>query len=197
MYLSDHSAITLKIKLLNEQTRGHGYWKFNASHCQDEQFCTHLKHNIFLWKREYIGITDYRIKWEILKYEIGKFCRKYGAKVKKDQNINVGNLLQQLHNLECKISNGKIGDQISYDNVKQNLLQIEQQNSRGSIIRSRAKWIEDGEKPTQYFFNLEKANYIKKHIRKLTLPGGTTTESPEEILEYQKFLLQFIYVPSQ
>ena len=30
-----------------------------------------------------------------------------------------------------------------------------------AIFRSRTKWIEEGEKPTKYFFNVERRNYEK------------------------------------
>jgi hypothetical protein len=35
---------------------------------------------------------------------------------------------------------------------------------KGIIIRARMQWIEDGEKPTKYFLNLEKRNYVSKLI---------------------------------
>jgi len=39
----------------------------------------------------------------------------------------------------------------------------------GIIVRSRARWYEHGEKNSKYFFNLEKRNHTKKHIRKLRM----------------------------
>lgn len=32
------------------------------------------------------------------------------------------------------------------------------------MFRSKVKWIENGEKPTKYFYNLEKRSYEKKAI---------------------------------
>lgn len=37
----------------------------------------------------------------------------------------------------------------------------------GNLIRSRAKWLSEGEKPTSYFLNLENRNYVNKTIPKL------------------------------
>ena len=37
------------------------------------------------------------------------------------------------------------------------------------MIRARANRIEFGEKPSRYFFQLEKSNYINKTIRELEL----------------------------
>ena len=40
-------------------------------------------------------------------------------------------------------------------------------NGKGAIFRSKARWIEKGERPTKYFFNLEKRNFEKKIILQL------------------------------
>ena len=45
--------------------------------------------------------------------------------------------------------------------------EIAVQRTKGSIIRSRARWYELGEKCNKYFFNLEKRSYEKRHIKKL------------------------------
>ena len=42
------------------------------------------------------------------------------------------------------------------------------------MFRSKVKWFEQGEKPTKYFFNLEKTNYEKKLIREAKLENSET-----------------------
>ena len=51
------------------------------------------------------------------------------------------------------------------DNIKRELSHLELDKAKGTIIRSRARYIEEGEKPTKYFFDLEKRNAAKKHLR--------------------------------
>ena len=43
------------------------------------------------------------------------------------------------------------------------------------MFRSKVIWLEQGEKPTKYFFNLEKTNYEKKLIREVKLENGEVT----------------------
>ena len=38
-----------------------------------------------------------------------------------------------------------------------------------TMFRSKMKWVEQGEKPTKYFHNLEKTNYEKKLVRGVKL----------------------------
>ena len=50
---------------------------------------------------------------------------------------------------------------------------------------ARARWVEEGEKNTKYFCNLEKRNYTKKNITRLKI-GYTLIDNPKEIREETK-----------
>ena len=78
-----------------------------------------------------------------------------------------------------------------YDNLKEEMDLIYQKKGKGSIICSKCKWIEQGEKPTAFFFNLEKRNYNRKSIKKLEGLEGTTLTNEDEILnEIEAFYKQ-------
>ena len=51
----------------------------------------------------------------------------------------------------------------------------------GAIVRSKVKWVEEGEKSTKFFYDLEKQNYRKKHIRKLKLENDVVTIDQKKI----------------
>ena len=53
----------------------------------------------------------------------------------------------------------------------------------GAQVRSRAKWIEEGEKSTKYFFNLEKQNIAKTSIKTLLKEDGSYTKTDTEVIE--------------
>lgn len=72
------------------------------------------------------------------------------------------------------------------ENIKSQLEEIDNERLRGLIIRSRIQWVEEGEKSSKYFFDLEKQNYIRKSIRKITTNSGENLTDPQKILEYQK-----------
>ncbi|CDQ78273.1 unnamed protein product [Oncorhynchus mykiss] len=41
--------------------------------------------------------------------------------------------------------------------------------AKGAFVRSRAKWIEEGERNTSYFLSLERRNYKRKSITTLQI----------------------------
>ena len=51
------------------------------------------------------------------------------------------------------------------------------------MIRSRARWIEEGEKPSKYFCNLESRNFLNKTIRKIYVEGIGMVYEQTEILD--------------
>ena len=65
--------------------------------------------------------------------------------------------------------------------------QIEEEASRGSIIRSRAQWIEEGEKCSKYFMQLENRNYKSKCINMLLTDKNTITKQNEILEECKQF----------
>ena len=56
--------------------------------------------------------------------------------------------------------------------MQSELESIREKKLSGNRIRSRAQWIEDGEKPSKFFLNLEKRNAVNKIISHLTSEDG-------------------------
>ena len=61
-----------------------------------------------------------------------------------------------------------------------------------SMIRSRAQLNKDWEKPSKYFLNLEKRNYINKSIPSLNINDNMVTDS-KEILKQQQLFYSNLY----
>ena len=63
---------------------------------------------------------------------------------------------------------------------------------KGSMIRSRAQLNKDWEKPSKYFLNLVKRNYINKSIPSLNVNDTVITDS-KEILKQQLLFYSHLY----
>lgn len=68
-----------------------------------------------------------------------------------------------------------------------------QLKSKGTILRSKVRWYEHGERNTRYFYGLEKRNYEKKTITKLKLPDGSYTNDQSKILQEQMQFYKTLY----
>jgi len=71
-----------------------------------------------------------------------------------------------------------------YDELKRELNEIYERKGRAAMYRSKCRWVEKGERPTKYFFNLEKRNYDRKVTSELE------TETGEHITNETLILLE-------
>ena len=59
---------------------------------------------------------------------------------------------------------------------------------KGTILRSKARWYENGEKNSKYFLNLGKRNFLWKKFESynVELSNCEETEDPKKILQEEK-----------
>lgn len=191
---SDHSAVVLGIKHLPDYERGSSHWKFNASLCEDKDYVNSLCHNIRQWCTEYEDMGDDRIVWELIKYQIRKFTMSYCSQKKLNKKRHSNALQNELVTLEEELSlNHCVNKMLRLSYVKTEIKKIESEKMEGLIIRSKIKWVEEGEKSTTFFFGLEKNNYIKKHIRKLKIEDQVTITDEHRINTELKTFYHTLY----
>ena len=106
---------------------------------------------------------DDQLFFETLLMEIRGATLAFSSKRKKNLDKTEENLDYRVTNLEKLYEEALVKkDQDpeiilnELNTVKSELEEIRNKKIRGSIIRTKAKWVEDGEKPSKYFLNLEK-----------------------------------------
>ena len=180
---SDHKCITLHLDF-EKSKRGPGRWKLNTSILKDKVYNDKIKSLLLKTQNDYKTISKQLI-WEICKIKIKEFTITY---CKQKQSIRK-NLMKDL---ELKVqakeqevinSNYSRKTQTERDVLINDLHNLVNENNKGAQIRSRAKWIEQGEKSTKFFFNLEKQNKAKNTIKKLKKEDGSLTHTDADIIE--------------
>ena len=63
---------------------------------------------------------------------------------------------------------------------------------KGVLVRSKSRWIEDGERPTRYFCGLEKRQYSKKFIGCLNINGEISSDSENIMMHLKDFFMTYI-----
>ena len=107
------------------------------------------------------------------------YCKRVSKEKKKDEEAMLQQQLASLHKLMCE---SPLQDTIAkYYEVKLKLEQISKRKTEGGMIRSKARWCEQGERNTRYFFNLERRNHLNKYTTELKTEN-LTLSNPTEIL---------------
>ena len=135
---------------------------------------------------KYTDVKDKQLLWELIKMEIRMETIKYSKEKRYKFRKRELTLQKELQDLDYKICNTDFENLdpnvlVEYEAAKEELKKIYENRGKEAIFRSKVKWFEQGEKPTKYFFNLEKMNYEKKLIREVKLKDGETITDPKKI----------------
>jgi hypothetical protein len=192
---TDHSLITLSIFLQKTPTRGKGFWKFNTSLLLDKDYINILERFFDSYDDTYNAITNKALAWDTLKCELRGITISYSINKARKRRHYITDLNSQLKTLESKLDNGEDVETI-YNAVRKELEEIEEETLRGNIIRSRAQLIENNEKCSKYFMNLEKRNYKSKCITTL-MKDEHSVNKESEILSECKLFYESLYSSTQ
>ena len=123
-----------------------------------------------------------------MKMEVRGFTIAFAKRKAKNKRDEEKKLQAQLNELLSQSEKCKNNPQlrIHIQTIQVRLKRIIEQKVKGAIIRSKARWVEYGEKNTRYFLNLEKRRGEKKNINKLKLNDGTETGDQEVILKEEE-----------
>ena len=189
---TDHKAVISYFQT-DDFRYGQSYWKFNDSLLHDVSFVEMMNgviDDFILHFNEFEDATD---RWEILKtrikehsiiYSVGK---KYKVKSKETEIEN------ELNSLNILINSDPANDIAlkQYLAKKGELETLLMDKTRGAAIRSRTKWIEQGEKNLKYFLNLEKSRASSNTITSLN--SNAPSDDPINVLKIIKNHFQTLY----
>ena len=179
---TDHSAVTLEIDSLEDQQRGPSFWKFNNSLLDDALFIQRLREKFSMWLDEINFCVDLRIKWDWMKYKIREESISFSKLKAQERRRKIQAIENRLKKCEERIAQSPTQENLA--NLESAKAEYEKEYDyivRGSIIRSRATWYEQGERNSKYFLNLENSNKKKSCIRKLIRTNGEQTTAPSTI----------------
>ena len=187
---TDHRGIYMVIDLF-PFTRGTGYWKFNNSLLRDKNFIEGMNSSLDQIL-EIIDEENPKENWELIKKKIKEFSIEFSKNKVSDDKIIIANLSEIVEEYEAKLPL----PEEEYDLLEKTKLDLEEktlERIRGVMFRSKAKWFEEGEKNTKYFFSLEKSRYNAKTCYKLITEDGQEVTEQKQILNLQKMFYTELY----
>jgi len=126
----------------------------------------------------------YCSNWELFKFEVGIFFRRHCSEIAKKRKADEDNILLKISTLVSK----RVEELSEFDKAelaaqKLKLEEIYKQKAEGAFVRSRRKWLEEGEKSSAYFFRLERQQAKNNHIEKLRIKDNIV-EDPKIIANF-------------
>ena len=196
-YRTDHSLLKVVFHLSKFQ-QGKGLWKFNTSLLHEPEYLKIIndsiadeitKYAIPVYNLDYLKLSngenieltiDDNLFLETLLLRLRGETIKFASHLKKSKTEYEEKLKEEILNLE-KSANIHAVINLLQDK-KEELENIRIDKMKGHLVRSRAKWLQQGEKPTRLFCSLENKNFTEKTIKQIKKDNGSILTDQKEIL---------------
>ena len=206
-YKTDHSLVLLKLDVGKFQT-GRSYWKFNNSLLRDKEYIDCIKKVIestilvYTVDKQVSNLNlnnlplqdikfsiDDSLFFDVLLMEVRGKTISYASYKKKTEENKEKLLQEEIDKLEKE-------NNINFaflDTKRKELYEIRQKKMEGVKIRSRAKWVSEGEKMTKYFCNMESRNFTSKCMNSLITDNGILLKEQSELLTETMLFYKGLY----
>ena len=187
---SDHSLVSVALKIACSQQKGRGFFKFNAVLLKDAKYIKEVKKLIENFRIDNTSEENRGLFWDALKSQIRGFTISYATARAKRKQVYEKDLKERLQLLE-----GDLDEQnfLEYTTIKRELEQINQEITLGIQLRSKVKLVEETEQNLSFFVKEETRNYNLRYIRSLLTEGNNFIADPDRILLEQEKYYKNLY----
>ncbi len=195
----DHKAVMLKVQAENK--RGPGYWKLNTSYLLDDNYKTMIRQTIQKTVNETQSLNA-TLRWDYCKVRIKEMSIEYAILQSRIMKKEIQEYEKRLYDIDNNILNDAIKQknetlitqlETERHTLKAKLDEYYSKKAMGNVIRSRLKYIEDGEKNTKFFFGLEKKRQTNNLINSVYNGKGKLVYDSNEILNEGKLFYEKLF----
>ena len=178
---SDHDFVDLEFCLDGLSNKRGGVWRLNTALLADPDFKREVSSTIDRQKSVISDFESLGAWWDDLKLVIRSTCINYCARkrqsVNRERNVLTKRLIRAKNAFHAG-DNSVVSELRACESALSSLISRE---AEGAKIRSRAKWIEEGEKPTRFFFRLEQKRAEKNSFDSVLDTDGNEKTSQSDI----------------
>ena len=178
---SDHDFVEFSVELANVNNHGPGIWRLNLDLLTDEVFCQNIVQIIRAHDSCRKFFPSLHEWWDFLKDSIKiaaiNFSREKQRVLHYDKIRSVNHLVLA----KRKLLNGDDSVRKVIDDLETNLKFVNLKQQKSHQIRSRAKWIEEGEKPSRFFLKLLRHRVQKNRVSCIFNSSGTEVTTQSDI----------------
>ena len=187
---TDHRAFYMFVEM-NPFERGTGYWKMNTSILRETEYVEMMNRELDACIQASSSKTPTQ-KWEIIKKRIKEATMRYSRMRGSESKLIIAQLSEIVDDYESRLPLNRE----EYDLLDKSKMELEEkifERIKGVMFRSKAKWYEEGERNSKYFFSLEKAKYNAKTCYKILDKNNEEIIDPGEILKIERSFYQELY----
>lgn len=190
---SDHRGVYVSLRSA-DVARGPGYWKFNNSLLKNKTYIDNINQMIDSYTLETAG-ENAEVRWELLKLKIKSETIQYSKSLAVKRRNKTIELQSNLNLCECALARTPTDVNLIRKREELKLLLdiCEQDKLKSAQIRSKEKWIQEGDKNTKYFLGLEKSRANSKLFPSMELDNGEIVVDQFDILQEQRKYYENIY----
>ena len=191
---TDHKAVKFLAKM-KVPKKGPGYWKLNCNLLESDIFYGKMKEHIQKISEDLNASSENKfMKWETLKRMIKEFCINYSVKRAKAKRDELRDLEREQQHLDKDNLTPEELARKEIVNIQIN--SIYDEKLKGAQIRSKAKYIEEGEKSNKYFKSLESHHQTSNVIDSLKMADGSCSSNHVDIIKQIGEFYEALYLSS-
>ena len=160
---SDHDYVNLHLDFSLLSPRGPGIWNFNNSLLDDPAFCDYISSRITDLSSSINCFESLLLWWDFFKESIKSDCISFASKKRAELSHEVV-LTNRLINCKQSLVQGDSSICPEIISLEAQLAALTRAEIEGVKMRSRIRWLEEGEKPTRFFFKLEQERAEKHRV---------------------------------
>ncbi|KAL3686357.1 hypothetical protein R1sor_008931 [Riccia sorocarpa] len=181
--LNDHFPVCIKLQWSatenHEEEKWQSYFKFRIQELQVEDVKEKVKE---IWEAHPRNVTDAHVKWELAWNRVKKFLQRTRAENRLKQG-DKKILAQELNALRSSIAhNNTLENRSRLAHLESTVKDMELKEAMAWRLRSKARWLKEGDAPSHYFFVMLKSNFKRENIESLTTAKREILTSKDEIL---------------
>ena len=178
---SDHCALLLSLSVPDVVPPGPGLWKLNTSILSEDDYFTLIATAWRDWCSSVPRFPSLTKWWEkgksLIKGLTIQFCCEKSCACSCNRDL----LVRLVEHLKTKFDGGSSSCVGPYHSAMAELAKLDLEAARGAQVSSRARWAEEGETSSAYFFRLEKKCGADHWISAIKLEDGTIVSSPADL----------------
>ena len=179
---SDHCFLSATFDLPDSSSRGPGYWKLNTSLLADSVYRDKVSEFWSFWATQRSAFDSLANWWDVGKLKLKALSIQYSQLLSKLRKSRRSSLQTRLTNLQAQLDAGHLSVLPELKTLERELASFDATSARAAQIRSRARWVEQGENSSAYFLRMEKKRGSDNFIAAIRSSSGVTKTSLIDII---------------